>query len=368
MTNGMEIEFLQPVAPLVFAPDGHWYIIEPPKLEITLPSVPLPAPKGRSRRLDVAHGRPPIHERRRYHIEWRGYHTDLYLDDKTDDTWLTVLFAYLHLPDENKATRKAKVAARRAAREAAKQRDIAADKHDTRPPPKKKFVFYWPPFAPQTPKKYLPPPIEDVDPNVETVTIAYVPMVTMIVETWIEKHFDQQTQAREIAGQAALGRIRAGNRLSEKRMKEIDEELNVLDKREKTLADERAKALGEVNTQLLEEMRAEGIERARVIVRGEPSDMASDEHRRWGILQNATAMLCDVRWRKAALERKRRLRNSGWNCRRSKVVAARRSPRSFSPKVCSSWSRSCRRCHRSAGRMSGIVMRPVSSSTTSRRW
>ena len=190
--------------------------------------MPLPAAKGRSRCLDVAHRPAPVagvQERRRYHIEWRGDDPDLFSDDKTGDTWLAVLFAYLHLPDENKATRKAKVAARRAAREAAKQQAIEADEYDTK----------------KTPKKYPPPPIENVDPNVETVTIAYVPMVAMIVETWIEKHFDRKTIALESEGQTTLTKMRAGNRLNEKRMKEIEEELNALDKKQKTLEEERAK-------------------------------------------------------------------------------------------------------------------------------
>ena len=138
----MEIEFLQPVPRWCSPRTATGTSIEPPTLEIVLPSVPLPAPQGRSRRLDAAHGRPPIQEQRRYHVEWRGDDSDLYSDDKTGDTWLTVFFAYLHLPDENKATRKAKVAARRAAREAAKQQAIAADEYDTK----------------KTPKKHPPPP------------------------------------------------------------------------------------------------------------------------------------------------------------------------------------------------------------------
>ena len=290
----MEITYRYPTLDcLVFGPDGDWKIVEGPPVEIALWPALEPVPGASDSDLPTADG-PSAGDSQeqgwRYHVEWRSRDPDLLAADATAETWLGVLFAYLHLPDEDRATRKAKEAARRAARESAKQQAIEADEFDTK----------------KTPKQYPAFPIEDVDPAIETIIFAFLKLVAYRVETWINEYLDRTAIALENAGQAALAEIRAGNRLSIKQISELDEELQAIDEQEKTLEMEKAAAFDEIKASIWEKKRAERVERIEVIIRGRASPEIASE-RPWYILQQATEALFDIRWRKAALERKRRL-------------------------------------------------------------
>ena len=237
--------------------------------------------------------------------------SDAHADDYTR---LAVIWAYRHLPNENRATRNAKEAVRRAAREAIEKEAIEADEFDLKKTQKKV-------------RRILP--LENVDPAVETIVFAHVRLLASIVGGWIKKFLDAKAVGMETRRQISLARIRFGNqiRLSkckglkgldpkaarrkrakslEKRTAEafgkIDRKLNDFDRQLEALEQRRTKTLQKLKARIQKKMKAEGIE--RIEVRGKPLYQKAGQ-RQWYILEKTVKELNIVRRERDALERKR---------------------------------------------------------------
>lgn len=291
----MDIEIRYPTTfPLVLASDGNFQITEPPPLEIDTtpgPVPPVPEPPPHACDHDTYHRFDFRGYKWRYHVEWGYADPDLLPADANDDTWQSVVEAFRHLPDEDRATRKANEEARREAREAAKKAAIEADKEDVKGKPKKAI-----PSQPQG----------NVDPAVETIVLAFVKLVAFRVKKWTEKYLDKKTNKLETNGQVALAGLRAGNRLREERIKKIGTKLDALAEKGETFEERRAKGFREIKARFLEKMRAEGVPRVMVSVRGEPSYRNARE-RPWYVWRKSTAKVYSIRRKRAALERRREL-------------------------------------------------------------
>ena len=233
-----------------------------------------------------------------------------------DDTRLAVIWAYRRLPNESRATRNAKEATRRAAREAIEKEAIEADEFDLKKTQKKA-------------RRILP--LENVDPAVETIILAHVRLLASIIGGWIKKFLGAQAVGMETRRQISLAKIRIGNQLRlskckglkgldpktarkkraaslEKRtveaFRKIDRELDAFDRQMEALEQQRKKTLQNLKAEIQEKMKAEGIERIEVYVRGKPSDQKADQ-RQWYILEKTIDELNIVRRERDALERKR---------------------------------------------------------------
>jgi len=208
-------------------------------------------------------------QRWRYHIEWGHIDPDLLAGSENDDTYFDVVRAYRRLPDENRATRKAQEAARRAAREA-----------------------------------NIPLP-EDDDPAARSIILAHVRLVGYIVWKWIEENLDRKAIALEKAGQLALVELRAGKKIPKKRLEKIDRKLRILQRKAEEQERREAEAFQEITSRIREQMEADGIERIEVWITGNPSYRKSAE-RHWYRWQKAIKELGRIRRKKDVLERKRR--------------------------------------------------------------
>jgi len=274
----MEIEDLNPKLEIVTSPVPTPPVPEPPP-DACDQSAYFPKDPERWGRYDFQG------YRWGYKVEWGYSDPDLLPPDANDDTWQSVVEAHRHLPDEDRATRKAKEEARRQARDAAKNEAIKADEEDVKGKPKKAISS-------------LPP--GNVDPAVETIVLAFVKLVGYRVEKWIEKCLDKKARRLEKIRQTSLTPLRAGRRLSDERIKKTDEKLNALDTKKEIFAERRAKAFTETKARLLEEMKADGIERMSVNIHGRPSYRRASEK-----LRKSAATLHDIRRKKATLERRR---------------------------------------------------------------
>jgi hypothetical protein len=207
-------------------------------------------------------------QRWRYHIEWGHDDLDLLPGNENDDTRRAVVWAYCRLPNEDRATRRAREAARRAAREAG---------------------------------HHLP---EDDDPAVQTIIFAHIRLVAGIVGRWTRKFLDAKARGMEARGQVALATLRAGKRIRWAGIKRIDKKLDALAQKAESLEKRRAKAFDKIKTEIQEKIKADGVEKLVVSAPDKPSYNKVGE-RQWYMWQNATAKLCSIRRKRDALERKR---------------------------------------------------------------